>query len=518
MKKYNILYFLDYGNGYGGAVNTIVQQAVIMKNKGHHITLCISDYLHNMMADEYKDIINSLNLKVTYATFQICSHTEDIDVAAIVENYDSIKKKIQEICPDIIHSVQINPIVELVSRELNIPHIMNIYPLLDDFFGINYINIFPYYHTCDSNYWIVRWKKYLDLKSVCIRTVVEAKYTNKGYIDEKNLKFVCVGNIYKEKNQLSVIKSFERFLNTEKDAQLFIYGYKIGVYAEECAKYIEQNGISNNVHLMGFCSDKKEIYRDKDAIICGSTRESYPNVISESLCNGLTVISTPVGGVPEVIKDEYNGYIASGFTEEAIYNKILQYYNDIKKGAIAEIQYHAKETFHRTHTEDAIFLQLEKFYEDVLKENKHSSKIGINNIRDNFGKWIDLYYSNVDYWDKPDLVKTKIWYIAHISSIIEQAKLDTKCFYVWGAGNLMINTLQIINVFFSEIKLSGIIDSRKEGEVQGYKLFKPEQVLDKMDNVIFISVDNGQEDIIDCLKTSGRVYGKDFFLLANRRW
>ena len=519
MEKYRIMYFLDYGIQYGGAVHTLIQQAAIMKNHGYYVTLRISNYLRDHMEKSYEEALRSFDLDFSYTAFQICTQPEDVDVISIIDNYDIVKSEVQKIRPDILHSVQINPVVELVSRELNIPHIMSVYPLTKDFFGINYLKIFPHYHICDSWYWSKKWSQFLDTESTCIRTVAENKNSGKRNICLEKLDFVCVGNVYKEKNQLGVIKSFEKFLQINQNANLYIYGYMHDSYAKQCIEYIGERGLSDNIHIMGFCADKREIYSDKTAIICGSTRESYPNVISEALSYGLVIISTPVGGVPEVIKDGYNGYLTRDYTIDAIYEKILQFYDDIKDDSIKAIQNCANETFKKTHREEEIFPDLRNFYDKVVIENKHTDHIGIKEMKEKFFGLISLYNRNIDNMYNHELIRLKLWYLRHISPLIHKAIADNKSFYVWGAGNLLKNTLQILDIFFPDVRLSGIIDSYKmDGEILGYKLCGAEQNLLEADNIIFISVYNEQTEIIEKLNASGRIYGKDFFLLAPRRW
>ena len=52
-KKDIFLYFLDYGKSFGGAVNTLLRQAFLMKRAGYKIVIFFSDYfgknLHRFM-------------------------------------------------------------------------------------------------------------------------------------------------------------------------------------------------------------------------------------------------------------------------------------------------------------------------------------------------------------------------------------------------------------------------------------------------------------------------------------
>ena len=42
-KNESILYFLDYGKVFGGAVHTLIQQALLMKKAGYKVFLFFSD-------------------------------------------------------------------------------------------------------------------------------------------------------------------------------------------------------------------------------------------------------------------------------------------------------------------------------------------------------------------------------------------------------------------------------------------------------------------------------------------
>ena len=55
MNKYHIMYFFDYGKEFGGAVNALMQQAILMERAGHETTIVISAQ-DNEIGEEYQDI------------------------------------------------------------------------------------------------------------------------------------------------------------------------------------------------------------------------------------------------------------------------------------------------------------------------------------------------------------------------------------------------------------------------------------------------------------------------------
>lgn len=513
-----IVFFLDYGADYGGAVNTILQQACLLKKMGHTVIVFVSDYAMKKTEKNFQEKCEGFDITLHHAVYPICTHTEDIDIVSVVDNYDGLFSEIREIAPDILHSVQLNPIAELVSRELHIPHIMNIYPVIEDFFQVSYFPIIPYYHICDSMYYAKKWHEYASTDSVCIRTVMPRQVRKEYRQVNEKIVCLCVGTVYKEKNQYEVVRAFHKILQSGIGAELFVCGYDEREYAKLCHKYINEHKLEKEIHMTGFCKDMKEMYRRADILICGSTRESYPNVISEAMAYGLAIVTTPVAGVLEVLKDGVNGYISKGYDADSLCVKIEEAFRDYKSGRIIEIQKNAYRTFEHTHTEDIVRGQLINFYNHVLAENCHLSDFGIGNVRKLFDRWIRIYRKYQNKFKNPDDVRVKIWYLAHIQPMMEQANREGKEFFIWGAGDLAVNALQIMGVFFANIKLQGFIDSYKKGEKFQLPIYQPDIILKRDDNVILVCCVKGQKEIMDILKETGRVYGRDFFLLALREW
>ncbi|MFZ5427688.1 MAG: glycosyltransferase [Thermodesulfobacteriota bacterium] len=55
---------------------------------------------------------------------------------------------------------------------------------------------------------------------------------------------------------------------------------------------------------------RDNVYRQADFYLCASKAEGTPNTALEALACGLPVITTPVGNMPEIIRDGVNGYLA----------------------------------------------------------------------------------------------------------------------------------------------------------------------------------------------------------------
>lgn len=127
------------------------------------------------------------------------------------------------------------------------------------------------------------------------------------------------------------------------------YGYDVtltivgsGMEESHLKEKIKKMGLNGCVKFLGYIPYNSEIinlYRNSDVFILPSLTEGVPKVILEALANGLPVIATSVGGIPEIIKDGENGILIPPADSEAIANAIHRLINNknliidmIKKG------------------------------------------------------------------------------------------------------------------------------------------------------------------------------------------
>jgi glycosyltransferase involved in cell wall biosynthesis len=516
---YSIAYFLDYGQGIGGAAKTLLQQAVLAKASGCEVKVYFSNYYENEITVEYHEMLRKYDIEFEYSTYQISSHPEDIDILCALDNYEEVKNSIENDKPDILHSVQINPLVEMISRELQIPHIMNIYPLLPEFFNIKYINIFPHYHLCDSWYWARKWEQYLSTDSKCIRTVAREPLHEKNTRGEIT-KYICVGSIYEGKNQLNVIKAFHKALDSGIKGELVLYGYDESSYAVKCKSYILENHLEGKVIFKGFCKDMDSVYVQSDVLICGSIRESFPNVISEAMANKVCVISTPVGGVPEEIRDNVNGYLTDDYTVESLYKKIIEYEEDRKKGKVIAIIENAYKTYVSEHSPNIVTQKLLSYYAYVLDDfpKRQHNDVGISDINNTFKEWRKLFLENKNIISESKTVSTKIWFLYHIRKKLKEAVDKGIQIYIWGTGHFSEVVIEMLNIFMPEIKIAGFIDTYKKGGKNGYNIYNPESVLVIKNIIVLVAILTGQMDVSKELNKAGLVNNIDYFIMSPRIW
>jgi len=89
-------------------------------------------------------------------------------------------------------------------------------------------------------------------------------------------------------------------------------------------KRLEKLAEGSNIEFTGTLTFEEisKLLLASKIFILPSLTENLPNVILEALSFGLPVISTPVGAIPEIIKNGKNGYLVEKENPEQIYEKI----------------------------------------------------------------------------------------------------------------------------------------------------------------------------------------------------
>jgi glycosyltransferase involved in cell wall biosynthesis len=98
---------------------------------------------------------------------------------------------------------------------------------------------------------------------------------------------------------------------------------------EKVLTFIEQNGISDIVEFYGWVSgdEKVKLLNESDVYILPSYYEGLPISILEAMSYRMPIISTPVGGIPEIV-DESNGVLVEPGNTKQISEAINTFLNN----------------------------------------------------------------------------------------------------------------------------------------------------------------------------------------------
>lgn len=82
-------------------------------------------------------------------------------------------------------------------------------------------------------------------------------------------------------------------------------------------------GLGNQVHFLGFVPEAKKLLSGADIFLFPSRTENLPFAILEAGLAGLPIVSTSVGGIPEIIKDMQNGVLVHSRNPKEIAEGII---------------------------------------------------------------------------------------------------------------------------------------------------------------------------------------------------
>ena len=129
---------------------------------------------------------------------------------------------------------------------------------------------------------------------------------------------------------------------------------------------VKELNISEFVRLLGFVSDPEEILCAIDIFILPSHWEGFPASILEAMLYSLPIVASNIGGIPEMIKDRFNGILippkSPYHLAEAI-KKIL-----LDKDLALKIKQNARKTVEEKFNVAGMTNLIEKYYLELLSK------------------------------------------------------------------------------------------------------------------------------------------------------
>lgn len=318
MKILQIIPTLETGGGEMFCVNL---SNCLSDRFNHDVTICVLSKINN----------NSLLFKRISKDVKIISLNKGLGFN--IKTFFKLYKTINEINPDIVHT-HLRSIIYIFLSVLinrNIKFIHTIHTLIEKeaqalyrkllykfYFSMNLITPVSITLTVKSGLQKMFGNKFTKIIENGVPKLVN-DYNNtsalseilKVKFDENSKIIISIGRINKIKNQLFLIDIMKDFQKENKNIILLLIGSLENDtnYTKQCKEYAQ--GLTNT-YLLGEKENVADFIHLADCICLSSIYEGHPLIILESLSMGKEIISTKVGGIPDILSNNLGTMVNAG--------------------------------------------------------------------------------------------------------------------------------------------------------------------------------------------------------------
>ena len=215
------------------------------------------------------------------------------------------------------------------------------------------------------------WKKYYSStfklkRLVIINNVIEKPSVSAEHIQNGSLNLLFLGHVTEKKGVFDLLK----VLAAGRDQ--FRHKVKVTIggigEVERLEKTISENQFNGDVSFAGWVNGNKkaQLLNDCDVYVLPSYFEGLPISILEAMSYGKPVISTNVGGIPEIVKPGFNGWLFQPGDHQAL-NSIIREAMDNKE--LLKQYGNNSLSISKNYTPESVFQSLNELYQQVLIDN-----------------------------------------------------------------------------------------------------------------------------------------------------
>jgi len=141
---------------------------------------------------------------------------------------------------------------------------------------------------------------------------------------EKRKLVGYIGRLSGEKGVMNFAKAVPLILKERNDIEFLIGGG--GRLLDELKGELKRNGCSDKVKFLGWIPHEElpDYLNELKIVVLPSSTEGLPGIVQEGMACGTIVVATPVGGVPDLVKDGETGFILEDNSPECIAKTVIK--------------------------------------------------------------------------------------------------------------------------------------------------------------------------------------------------
>lgn len=201
-----------------------------------------------------------------------------------------------------------------------------------------------------------------DAHTCIIPNPCDIQYAATKKATDGNNTILFAGKLEARKGFTDLIEAMPKVLSRVADAKLILAGHGEIELGQAIASRL---GINSSVFFPGWLAgaEKESIFKESSVFCLPSHKEGVPMAMLDAVGYGLPIIVTPVGGIPDIIENGFNGLLVSPGDKNAIADAIVSVLTDTELSQ--KLIKNAKNTISRKYCTDTICNLLRATYNNM---------------------------------------------------------------------------------------------------------------------------------------------------------
>lgn len=180
---------------------------------------------------------------------------------------------------------------------------------------------------------------------------------------ESDFVFITIAELTRDKNLTDLIEAFSMITRDLRNTKLLIVGD--GVLFKRISGLVAKKNLQDRTFLLGRRNDIPELLSISNGFVLTSIREGLPRSVMEAMSMERTIVAYNIRGVRDLVEDGVNGFLVPFGDVKALSEKIK--YLLKHPGIAEEMGKKGRERIEKEFSFDAILLQMEKLYKEILE-------------------------------------------------------------------------------------------------------------------------------------------------------
>ena len=295
--------------------------------------------------DKFPSVLYQLKVPEQY-DIEVASGYAEFDMVLSSPNKNS--RKIAWFHTDVTYDVNQNRARERIETMKKFDHVIfcaaHIRDVIEKYYNVTYPSSSVVYNAIHVN----------DVKE-------KAQEFDVDYKDLIKPVFCSVGRLHSRKGYHNLVNIHRRLIDDGFEHSIVVLGD--GEEKNNLTEQISQLGVEGSFKLLGTKINPYPYMKNADYFVLPTRSEAYPLVVNEALALEKPIISTNVGGIPEMIENGVDGILVND-DEQEIYDAMKKVF--IQAELLEKIKQNTKESYKKLDSQK-IYDQVTEIFEQQYK-------------------------------------------------------------------------------------------------------------------------------------------------------